>query len=211
MSPAPRWAIEHRNIRLLHAIATGLIGRGHHPTMPDFALVPWHTGIGWGLYMRHEEDARRLAGKAFPVRLADQHAELRCGPLWRLKAPQVKKRGRRKIRVDALTPICIRNDAGSTTYTAPTANVLRGTLEAWTPRRLGLEVREGEVTLDLIERGTQPTTLDLGGKFGVVRGWVGYVVVETNAVGEWLLRAAEHIGYGGRCAFGFGRIRVTAC
>ena len=44
---------------------------------------------------------------------------------------------------------------------------------------------------------------------GRVRGWEGSLVIETNAVGRWLLEvAARGWGLGGRVAMTFGRVRV---
>ena len=47
------------------------------------------------------------------------------------------------------------------------------------------------------------------GRDGRVRGWEGSLVIETNAVGRWLLEvAARGWGLGGRVAMTFGRVRV---
>jgi hypothetical protein len=63
--------------------------------------------------------------------------------------------------------------------------------------------------MTLVDAQTEREEVLLRGKVGPVRGWSGSVVVETNAVGRWLLECAGRgLGLGGRTAFGFGRVRV---
>lgn len=212
VSPSPRWPVELRNTRALHGMVTRLLATGHTPNVPDFALVPvTSTAFGWGVYVRDEEQARRLAGKRHGAALYDRPVTVRAGPLFRLRSPRVEKRGRRRLRIDAVTPVCVRQNASTSTHTMPTAGNLTSTLAAWLPRRLGVELEHDSVRVELVERETFPATVETGGKFGVTRGWVGHCLVETNAVGEWLLRCAELVGLGGRVTLGLGRIRVTAC
>lgn len=66
-----------------------------------------------------------------------------------------------------------------------------------------------EATMALLERGTHPEWTQMGGKYGATAGFTGHLIVECNAVTEWLLRCCETIGLGGKTAFGFGRVRVT--
>ena len=87
----------------------------------------------------------------------------------------------------------------------PTAQQVRSALRLLPPR-LGLSVPDEDLQLELVERQYEAERVDCGGKYGVVRGWVGRLVVETNATGEWLLRVAAVLGLGGRAAFGFGAI-----
>lgn len=211
VTPRPRWPVEHRNVRALHGMVTALIGEQHHPTLPGFALLPWPRGIGWGMWIRDEQIALRLAGRSHMARLFDRDTLVHCSPLHRARAPVVTKRGRRRLRIDAVTPVCVRSMAGKTIHTFPTGGNLTSTLASWLPPRIGVPIEQDSVRLELVEASTFPQTVQLGGKFGAIRGWVGSVVVETNAVGEWLLRACETFGLGGRTAFGFGRVRVSAC
>lgn len=207
VSPAPRWKVELRNTRSLHGLVTAL-GILHHPTIPQFTLVPWPTDFGWGVYTQHDAAARAVAGREHRARLFDQDVTAQCGPLARLRAPVVTHRGRRRLRIDAITPVCVRADQESM-HTMPTSENLHSTLASWLPRRLGIEVPGDELVLELVSRETQPATVETGGKFGATRGFVGHCIVETNAVGEWLLRVSALIGLGGRVAFGFGRVRVS--
>lgn len=209
ISPAPRYAIEHRNIRMLHGLITEIIGEPHHPTVPGFALVPWPRGCGWGVWIRDESIARRLAGTTCSGVIFDRPVSVRFSPAHRVKAPVIATRGRRLVRVDVISTTVIRSMGGTVGRTAPTAGNICSTLASWLPPRVGVSIAPGSVRVDMIECRTQPDTVLLGGKFGAVRGFVGYFIVETNSVGHWLLKASETVGLGGRTAFGFGRVRVS--
>jgi CRISPR/Cas system endoribonuclease Cas6 (RAMP superfamily) len=107
-----------------------------------------------------------------------------------------------------VTPVVIRN-SGERTHILPTAGNILSTLCVWLPRRLGLELPQDAATLQVLERHTQEQWTQMGEKYGRQGGFVGWLVVDTNAVGHWLLKVAEGIGLGGKTAFGFGRIRVS--
>jgi len=209
VEPAPQWPIVHRNVRALHGMLTTLIGKPHHPRLPGFCLVPWQHGIGWGVYVPDQSDALRLAAGQHGAELFQHEVVVSTGVLCKLATPRVAKRGHRRLRVDAVTPTCVR--ASGTLHTAPTAGNVTSTLTQWTAARLGVALERDAVQLILLHRETFPETVLVGGKFGVTRGWLGHIVVETNATGEWLLRCAALIGFGGRTSLGFGRIGVTAC
>jgi hypothetical protein len=203
-----RWPIELRNVRGLHGALTGLTGP-HHPTDPRFAIVPWHTGVGWGVYMADDALLTQFAGTRHAVRLWDHGRELHFGGKIRLKAPHVAKRGHRKIRIDAITPVCTRTMQSRVTYQRASGPNLLSTLCAWLPRRLSVEFGPDDGRLEIVENDSHPDAVHAGGKYGAIGGWTGSIVVDCNAPVEWLLRCAEVVGLGGRCAFGFGRIRVT--
>lgn len=188
-------------------MVTNLLGIPHHPTVPQFTLVPWPNAFGWGVYCQHDSAARATAGREHTAVLFDRDVTARCGPLARIRSPVIGRRGRRRVRIDAVTPVLVRGEADAI-YTAPTGENIRSTIAAWLPRRVGLQIDGDDVMLELVERETQPATVETGGKFGATRGWVGHVVVETNAVGHWLLELGARIGLGGRVALGFGRVRV---
>jgi len=209
VAPRPPWAAEHRRIRLVHGMVTAVIARGHSHGAADFSLLPWPAGIGWGLYVRDLDTARALAGREHEAVLADRPVRLRCGPLVRLRAPVVKRRGHHRVRVDAVTPVIVSTMARTVTHLAPTSANLRSTLLANLARRVGVTVAEEALCLEIVEADTHPERVDLGGKFGVMPGWVGSVVVDCNAVGRWLLECAARIGLGGRTALGMGRVRVS--
>lgn len=210
ISPAPQWAIELRNTRALHGLVTTMIGKPHDSNRPGFALVPSGSApSGWGVYVPDPEDALRLSNRSMPGVLFDRPVEARCGNMFRLKAPVVTKRGRRRLRVDCITPVVIRSSGGTIRHTVPCGSNLLSTLATWTPHRLGIAIGDSDAVMQLIERHTQPQWTPLGGKYGATGGFVGHVIVECNAVSEWLLRCCESIGFGGKTAFGFGRIRVS--
>lgn len=209
VAPRPPWAAEHRRVRLVHGMVTAAIARGHSHGAPDFSLVPWPAGLGWGLYVRDLDTARALANREHEAVLADRPVRLRCGPLVRLRAPVVRRRGHHRVRVDAVTPVVVSTMARTVVHLAPTAANLRSTLLSHLVRRLGVVVAEEALCLEIVEAATQAERVDLGGKFGVMSGWVGSVVVDTNAVGRWLLECAARIGLGGRTSLGMGRVRVS--
>lgn len=206
--PAPRWPLELRNARLLHGVMTALTNIPHHETMPMFTLIPINGRRGmWEVWIADEGVARRLANHSWPVQVADQSVLLRCGPLSRLRTPRVEHRGHQRVRVDILTPLTIRSMGGTLTRVNPTEGNLLSTLSAWLPRRLGLDGLR--LRFELVEKQTETVRVDLGGKFGVVRGCSGYFVADVNAPCRWLLEcAARGLGMGARTAFGFGRISV---
>jgi hypothetical protein len=135
--------------------------------------------------------------------------ELALGWLMRVRAPKIAS-GCWKLRITAVTPIHCR--CGTVHYTAPTANNIKGTLESFTARRLGLKAAKNDILVRLLYSSAFPDRLRLagnGGKLGEIAGWSGGVDVETNAFGRLLLEcAALGIGLGGKTAFGFGRIKV---
>lgn len=211
----PDVRFEHRQISALHGIVTSLTGQ-HDPNVPRFCLVPWNQGCGWGTWFADDGQARKLSMTHHNVRLWNDRQWLSFGAHYRFKAPRVTKRGRRQLRIDAITPVCVRctngSDGSYRIYTAPTSGNLRSTLTMMTPKRIGLFVDDNTVKIELIERNTHPATVSLAGRsgrLGNMRGWVGHVIVETNAVGHWLLNVSERIGFGGTTAFGFGRIAVS--
>jgi CRISPR/Cas system endoribonuclease Cas6 (RAMP superfamily) len=179
-----------------------------HENNTVFSLVPWNAGCGWGVYIRTDAWAA-IANKRVEARLFKQELEVRFSPLRRLRAPIVEKRGRQQIRVEAITPVCTRNSGGSTTYTAPTADNICNSMFNHTTARLGIVVPQGTICIELIHRDTTAESVTIGGKFGPMRGWVGTVDLEVNAVARWLLEVSGIIGLGGRTALGFGRVRVT--
>lgn len=211
----PHITFEHRHLSALHGVITSVTGP-HDRNVPNFVLVPWPRGCGWGVFVRNGELARELARTTHHVRLGSGRCAIKFGDLHRIKAPRVAKRGHRQLRIDAVTPVCVRCTQGcdqtQKLYTAPTSGNLRSTLALMTPKRLGLLVDESTVKLEMVSRDTIPATFSLAGRdgrLGNMRGWVGHVVVDCNAVAHWLLLVAERIGYGGTPSFGFGRIRVS--
>ena len=62
--------------------------------------------------------------------------------------------------------------------------------------------------VQLLGQTTQPETVDMGGKYGRVRGWIGHCEVDCNAVAHWLFEAAAVCGLGAKTAFGYGCINV---
>lgn len=208
IEPHPKWPIELRNTRALHAMLTELTGLEHNQ-VPPFAAVPWRCRSGWGIYVRDEQTARKLAGRTHDAVLFDKPVQVTTSLLFRLRTPAAPRRGHQQVRVDAITPICIRNDNSETTYTSPIAGNFISTLGRHLAPRLGLSLSTDDLRCEIVSKETQPETVPLGGKYGNVRGWTGSVVLEVNAPARWLLDCAALIGLGGRTAFGMGRISVS--
>jgi hypothetical protein len=221
-NPAPKWPLELRNARGLHGALTSLRDKSHD-RYPAWSLSPWM--LGWGVYVADLTEARAWASHGFNLALWDRPTTICFGPLLRLKAPVPPRRGRSRVRIDAITPIVTRSMGGTNPCTCPTNATLRGALNGELIYRLSPTHRHdapGEdewtkwvrsrVQIEIVARHTEPAHTPMGGKYGSIAGWQGYVVVDVNAVALWLLLATERaMGFGGRVAFGFGRIRVTAC
>ena len=214
-TPALRWPVELRNVRGLHGVLTDLLsrlGNVHHQNIPEFAIIPWPTGIGWAVYVRNDADAATLAGKSHAVRFFDQNVSLECGPLARLKWPRECPRQRNLVQLDAVTPVMIRRsgkDDGANGQ-RPTSGAFHSTLAEWMPRRVGVVVEPERVRISVLKSDqVELVRVPMLGKYGVASGWVGRWVIECNAPGLWLLRLATQIGLGGKVAFGFGRVRLT--
>lgn len=210
--PRPRWPLVLRNVRLLHGLVSHALGEPHEPMVPQWSLIPVEHGCGWAVVFGRDDLARRLANREIPARIAEQPCLARFGLLTRIRAPRITRRGRQRLRIDAITPVCVRNCGRDDSYhTAPTADALLSTLSTWMPRRLGLALPKDLLRLELVESATTPEAVLLGGKFPrPVRGFVGHVIVDVNAPARWLLEtAARGWGLGGRVAFGFGRVRVS--
>jgi hypothetical protein len=221
--PLPHWPAELRNLRGLHGAISALRARDHHDRFPAWSLRPWLNG--WAVHFLDDAEAREWAGKSFHGALWDRPTRFSFGPLVRMRAPVVSRRGRSRIRLDVLTPVVLRTDGGAKPCTLPTAEAILGALRGEMLYRLSPSHRDDapgqdawtqwvrpRVRLQIAERNTESCHVPMGGKYGVVSGWQGYVILDVNAVAYWLLVAAERtIGLGGRGAFGFGRIRVSPC
>ena len=215
--PHPKWPVVHRNIRALHGLVTDLLGVGHDAggtgtqRAPMFSLVPWPRGVGWAVYCTRSEDAARVAGKALDGRhLYDVPVTARCGPLMRPRSPEVTKRGRRRVKIDAITPVCTRNTGGRFYHTDPSAEHIRNAITRHLAPRLDGHVDDADVCVEIVSSDTRAESVEIGSKWGSVTGWVGSVIVECNAVAHWmLLAAAQGPGLGGRTGQGFGRVRVS--
>lgn len=209
--PLPRWPLELRNTPGLHGALTALGGVGHGARFPAFALIPWLSG--WAVYWFRDECLDR-ANKRVSGALFDRPTQFAFGPLVRFRSPRVARRGRQRVRIDTITPIVIRSNGGATPCVRPAASNLVSAIGAEFLHRLAPSpewdryVAE-RIRMEMVRVDTQPATVRFGGKYGLVRGWEGSVIVEVNAVARWLLEVASRVGLGGRTAFGCGRIRIT--
>jgi len=210
-SPLPRWPIELRNSPALHGALTAVLGAGHVPRIPNFSLVP--HGSGWGVHWFRQE-GMKLAGKSVHVPLFDRPTTLTFGPAWRFRSPAIQRRGRQLVRLDAITPIVIRSGGGASECVRPGAVNIASAIGVEFVRRLAPSEEWARyvakrICVEIVSQDTHPETIPFGGKYGPVRGWSGSLVLEVNAVSRWLLEAAARIGFGGRTAFGCGRVIIT--
>jgi hypothetical protein len=211
ITPHPQFPIELRNTRHLHGAVSQVLGVPHDPHLPLFALVPWACRSGWAVHIHRDDVAKKALGRSWHGTLFSREVEVRLPHRVRVRAPRGIRRGHQRVRVDAITPVVLRDSREHNGHTAPTAGLLLGSLVTGSlaiPHRMGVQVRREDVCLELIERRTQPETVPLLGKYGNIRGWVGYAVLEVNATARWLLEVAGRIGLGGRTALGFGRVIV---
>ena len=200
---------EHRQLAALHGMMTSITG-AHRPNNPVFTLLRSHLGCGWGAYISDLEMARKVAARFHDVRFNDQVISLVIGCLFRVKSPIVKS-GAWNMRISTVTPVHCRSNGGETQYSEPTSSNIKGTLEGFTARRLGIETHPEDVQVIMLKADTTPAKVSVAGngrKLGDMVGWHGNVIVKTNALGRLLIEcAALGLGLGGKTAFGFGRIK----
>ena len=212
IEPSPKWPIDLRNTRALHACMTNVLGISHTKNLADFALVP---GAPWRLYVRDSGVLCAVANGRHEAKLFGRGVVVSFGAANPLLTPVVKTRGRRRLTIETLTPVSMRHGVTENgvrvfrSFDAPTSENIASALSGMFLSKLGISMPHERLALNMIGHETKPVTVPIGGKYGDVVAWKGTVALETNAVGEWLLRCATMIGFGGRTAFGFGRIRVV--
>lgn len=208
------WGVSLRGIpgstpaRLVHGLVSRLIGEDHTQVARWALAMPSGAhGSGWGVVLFRRADAERLACRVERARTGSREHDLSTGPVIRLRAPATLAPGRYRVTVDAVTPVSHLVDGRTRAITTPTAQTILGALGD-VSQRLGLSV--GRMHVASVACTTSTDRVTFGGHMGSVPGWVGRVTVECNAPAAWLLLCARHAGFGGRVAFGMGRVRVTA-
>lgn len=216
-TPQPRRRLGLGAAHFLHGAVSTILGESgvpHHERWPVFTIAL--DALGSATLVLGQDDAGAvIANGRFPVRIGSQeNVTMQVGPLTRHRAPIVHGRGPRLLRITAETPVVVRRTVRNAEpghrggyHTTPTTENLRHSIGPQFAERLGLGFRElGR--LELVHRDTQGTRQMTGPKVRLTWGWLGSVVVRVDAQAEWLLRAAETLGLGGRTAFGFGRVQV---
>lgn len=209
--PRPKWPIELRNMRGVHgaisAILSEACGIKHREHVPTFAARIHDAQsirvVVWDPRAAELEDAK-INGV-----LWDKPTEFHVRDVVAVSSPERSlKRGRRKVRLTAITPVTMSKDGHSRPEVRPCkASIERSISGNMFAGRLGVSDPD-VVRAEIVKIRTEPSHVQLGGKFGTVPGWLGDVEMEVNAPGLWLLRVAEKVGLGSRVAFGFGRIVV---
>lgn len=192
--------------RHLHGLVSHLVGRNHHRTLAAWALVPY--GQAWAVVAFVPEAAEKLLGVARETQVGGVRATLTTPsrPV-RLRAPPSYEPGRYRVTIDALSLVVHYADGRTVMRPAPRAETILSVasaaiLYAGSGPVGRLHVESVDVSAAHVDR------IELGGHLGVMRGWVGRVVVECNAPTAWALKCCEHTGMGGRVAYGLGRVRV---
>ena len=199
-----------------HGVLTALTHTPHE-RVPVFAA--WPEGRRWWLLTRRTDVLRELPERRLIVPVGTERREVSVGTARWLVAPPPRPRGRYRVRVETDTPVLIRSRTvtGSRhklTTTSPTATALASTLgETLAPRLGHAAIWRTLIPVEGIDHATEPVTIQLprGCRIGGddrLRGWAGWIEVETSGLGAGLLECAAALGLGGRVAYGFGRVRV---
>jgi hypothetical protein len=216
LDPCPAGGVALADTRAVHALLTGAFGQDHNTLVPTFALLLTPTPSGWSVLHRDRALALQWQGRSWRGHWFGR-GEVRAtfGACSVPYTPEFSAPGLYRVRLLAHTPVCVRNSVqDKTTYPHPTGPSLVGALTGGLRERLSLRRQgvEGCVRLRMVEHHTE-TVRQRSSRFsdepgGFLAGWRGRVVVETDALGLWLLRCAERIGLGGRVSLGFGRVEL---
>lgn len=201
------FAIQERHRYLAHGLITALLGEDHDPLDPAWRLFPVDGGSGWGVHPYRSEAADLLASRSWPGRLGHHpvHVSFRGRTRW--KVPP-RLRGRQRLTVTALTPVCIRCEGEYRQQ--PTADNFVSALAGRVARQLDVAVPRDDLAVTILDSRIEVRTSARVGKLDTIRGWVGDVDIECNAPAAWMLIAASRCtGLGSRTAFGYGAFRVT--
>lgn len=193
--------------RLVHGVVSTLVARPHGGHLGAWSLVPKEPRR-WGVILYDPEDARRLRATEHALHLGSEPARLRVAPeVIRLRTPAPLERGRYRVTLDAVTPV-VQATMGRTVYvTSPAVSTVLDALS------LALQVARvsprSTMHVASVEARTSPERVRLGGHVQAPLGWVGRLVIDCNAPAAWALQVAAQVGFGGKCAFGLGRVRVS--
>ena len=202
---SPRYAAEGLR-RHLHAMVTGLVARDHHGYLPAWALVPLAPS-GWGVLLYDPADAERLRGVAHEARVGGWRGTVTLGPAMSSpRTPAALAPGRYVVTLDTITPAHHVSAGRTRAVTQPGVETVLSALS------LALQMAgvspAGRQHVEAVACDAQPERVTIGGHSGAVAGWVGRLTIECNAPAAWALQIAAIVGFGGKCAFGLGRVRV---
>lgn len=211
IDPLPRWPVELRNTRGLHGALSSVLDVGHAAHRPLWALRPWQSG--WAVHWLHALGVERYTCTSVAVAVYDRPSTMRFGATVRWRAPRVAHRGRQRITLTTVTPVVIRTDGGASVAERASGPSLVGSLGGdfaalLAPSPMWLTWMRERLRVQVVSHDTHPTSVPLGDKYGIIRGWEGSVDLEVNAPARWMFEAATRIGLGSRIAFGFGCVRV---
>ena len=202
-------AAEESVRRHLHGLLSLLVARDHDANAPAWSLVPMRGGA-WGAVLYDPATVERLRGTEHEVTVGECRTRVTLGPaVVRLRAPVTLTPGRYVVTLDAVTPVVQTTMGRTRAVTQPTATTVLGALSL--ALQVGGVSPSGRIHVERVTCETQPERVRLGGHIGasgVIVGWVGRLTIECNAPAAWALQVAAQVGYGGKCAYGLGRVRV---
>lgn len=208
-----------REASIIHALVTRSLG-GHQaaPVERDFALICSDLApSGWGVYVSSDEAVSLLRREARTFPFVNRPVTVTFGAPVRLRVPAAvgASDGASLVRVDTVTPVVVRSTAKGPlsirkTYTKATSRCVWVCLTA-VAKRLGIDVDPERIAVEVVEVQTDHQVARVGKKLdghGRLESWDGWFVARVNPLARWLLDVAALTGFGGRTAYGFGRIRV---
>lgn len=207
-------------VRLLHAMITSALGRGHPPggqrwshQRPDWSLVEAGAPSGWAVVWWAARDGEAMSRSVHRVRLGRAPCTMVFGPVMRIKAPPAYVKGPHHVRIRAVTPVCshtwIKDENGKRIApmwrTSCTSAHIEGALSSLAAKLC--ITGHDPLRVAVVSAQTQAVERKLGGKLGIRRGWRGDVDLVCNAPARWLIDVAcRGLGLGGSTAYGLGRV-----
>lgn len=226
VTSTPAQRLDLSQCRWLHSVLTRLVGKPHDPRLPAWALRPGAApsggSCGWEVYWFRDDLAARLQDTSHSARLGRAEVDLHFGALQRLPAPPLQEPaiegqlGRRasdacRLLLETRTPVVQRAHGGRVRHAGPRSTALTTYLaERAAPALLGTRFPRQAVPVHVVADASRSVEIPCGRKLGQQPAWIGQLILETNALGRWLLQAAAAgPGLGGRTAYGFGTIAVS--
>lgn len=196
--------------RHIHAMLHRVMRAGHQETAARFALVPYREGVrdAWSVVVFDADAAKALMGFEGTVTLGHRSVRLvvSSSPV-RFKTPAIFAPGRYRITVTSRGPVvsyCSNRQRAvdGASIGSIMAGLERAVAYAGLPK-LG-PMRVEALSVEMVRE-----RVEIGGHVGSMAGHCGRFVFEGNAPAVVAAKLLETTGFGGRIAYGFGRVAVT--
>ena len=219
---------DYGGARVLHGALHRALGLGHTTSTPRWSLsLP--SRVSPRLYLIAYRELPLLPPEVLLAGDDAPHALALAGPVLRVRPPPAREPGSYRARVEIVSPLVLRRGISGAKRRAGERDPheLQDAPESLSGALLQVAHRIG---CDLSHTGVVATVrsldvervLDDDGEDGVRVGghWrigehrgriqclVGWLEIECNAIGRWLLDCAALVGLGAKSALGFGRVRV---